>query len=221
MVDSLDLKCWDLVEKYLMLILDGGLRHPPVNPLRATHPYSYLPHKYTKYHRCAPRYQIHITKYQKMNWRQLNRTHICLTNTQNTTDMLPNINSYLPHKQGPTGRGFWLRDGTGHVLAKKFGYRDPVRPCSQMHKIPHTCCQLGKPLFEPMSGSYRSDTFQKGASLTHICLSNTQNTTYMLPNTKRMTLNFKHASNCQNFAPTIKYMLPNTKYQVPNFFCKI
>jgi len=113
MADSLDLKCWDLVEKYLMLILDGGLRHPPVNPLRATHPYSYLPHKYTKYHRRAPRYQIHITKYQKMNWGQLTRTHIRLTNTQNTTDMLLNINSYLPHKQGPAGRGVWLRDGTG------------------------------------------------------------------------------------------------------------
>ena len=26
--------------------------------------------------------------------------------------------------QGPTGRGFRLRDGTGRVLAKKFGYRD-------------------------------------------------------------------------------------------------
>ena len=26
--------------------------------------------------------------------------------------------------QGPTGRGFWLRDRTGRVLAKKFGYRD-------------------------------------------------------------------------------------------------
>ena len=26
--------------------------------------------------------------------------------------------------QGPTGRGFLLRDGTGRVLAKKFGYRD-------------------------------------------------------------------------------------------------
>ena len=182
MADSLDPKCWYLVEKYLMLILDWGLRRPLVNPLRATHPYSYLPHKYTKYHRrapryqihitkykkwiegnspvlifasqihkipqmCsqisnthnqipknelkatqpysylphkytkyhrrAPRYQIHITKYQKMNWGQLTRTHIRLTNTQNTTDMLLNINSYLPHKQGPAGRGVWLRDGTG------------------------------------------------------------------------------------------------------------
>ena len=27
-------------------------------------------------------------------------------------------------EQGPTGRGFWLRDGTGRVLAKKVGYRD-------------------------------------------------------------------------------------------------
>ena len=26
--------------------------------------------------------------------------------------------------QGPTGRGFWLWDGTGRVLAKKVGYRD-------------------------------------------------------------------------------------------------
>ena len=26
--------------------------------------------------------------------------------------------------QGLTGRGFLLRDGTGRVLAKKFGYRD-------------------------------------------------------------------------------------------------
>ena len=26
--------------------------------------------------------------------------------------------------QGPTGRGFLLRDGTGRVIAKKFGYRD-------------------------------------------------------------------------------------------------
>ena len=26
--------------------------------------------------------------------------------------------------QGLTGRGFWLWDGTGRVLAKKFGYRD-------------------------------------------------------------------------------------------------
>ena len=26
--------------------------------------------------------------------------------------------------QGPTGRGFSLRDGTGRVIAKKFGYRD-------------------------------------------------------------------------------------------------
>ena len=26
--------------------------------------------------------------------------------------------------QGPTGRGFLLRDGTGWVLAKKFGYWD-------------------------------------------------------------------------------------------------
>ena len=29
-----------------------------------------------------------------------------------------------PYMQGPTGRGFLLRDGTGRVLAKKFGYRD-------------------------------------------------------------------------------------------------
>ena len=28
------------------------------------------------------------------------------------------------HQQGPTGRGFLLRDGTGRVLAKKIGYRD-------------------------------------------------------------------------------------------------
>ena len=28
------------------------------------------------------------------------------------------------YSQGPTGRGFLLRDGTGRVLAKKFGYRD-------------------------------------------------------------------------------------------------
>ena len=27
-------------------------------------------------------------------------------------------------EQGPTGRGFLLRDGTGRVLAKKVGYRD-------------------------------------------------------------------------------------------------
>ena len=27
-------------------------------------------------------------------------------------------------RQGPTGRGFLLRDGTGRVLTKKFGYRD-------------------------------------------------------------------------------------------------
>ena len=70
-----------------------------------------------------------------------------------------------------------------------------------------------KLLTKLMSGSYRSDTFKKGASLTHICLSNTQNTTYMLLNTKRMTLKFKHAPNCQNFAPTIP-MLPNTKYEI-------
>ena len=29
-----------------------------------------------------------------------------------------------PYEQGLTGRGFLLRDGTGRVLAKKFGYRD-------------------------------------------------------------------------------------------------
>ena len=28
------------------------------------------------------------------------------------------------HDQGPTGRGFLLRDGTGRVIAKKVGYRD-------------------------------------------------------------------------------------------------
>ena len=33
---------------------------------------------------------------------------------------------YLPlfACMGPTGRGFWLRDGTGRVIAKKVGYRD-------------------------------------------------------------------------------------------------
>ena len=31
---------------------------------------------------------------------------------------------FRTNKQGPTGRGFLLRNGTGQVLAKKFGYRD-------------------------------------------------------------------------------------------------
>ena len=39
------------------------------------------------------------------------------------TKTLPFILS-KPYGQGPTGRGFWVWDGTGRVLAKKFGYRD-------------------------------------------------------------------------------------------------
>ena len=31
---------------------------------------------------------------------------------------------WITYIQGQTGRGFLLRDGTGRVLAKKFGYRD-------------------------------------------------------------------------------------------------
>ena len=34
------------------------------------------------------------------------------------------IKDIMSKDQGLTGRGFWLRDGTGRVLAKKFGYRD-------------------------------------------------------------------------------------------------
>ena len=34
------------------------------------------------------------------------------------------VSAWVTYWQGPTGRGFWLRDGRGRVLAKKFGYRD-------------------------------------------------------------------------------------------------
>ena len=37
---------------------------------------------------------------------------------------ISDIKSGVGGGQGPTGRGFLLRDGTGRVLAKKFGYRD-------------------------------------------------------------------------------------------------
>ena len=50
--------------------------------------------------------------------------HACALWNKVGVEISKNLNGSVSDDQGPTGRGFWLWDGTGRVLAKKLGYRD-------------------------------------------------------------------------------------------------